>query len=87
MEACLGVEREVNKVLDRFTQLQSSNETLIADKEHLLKTAINELQLEGNFFRLIYIFKQYFILHCKFFIISEEKYRFKTYFFEKETFI
>ena len=49
MEACLSVEREVNKVLDKFVHLQSSNEKTLSEIQLILRSAKNELQCEGNF--------------------------------------
>ena len=48
MEACLGVEREVNKVLDKFVSLQSSNDKSLSEIQFLLRSAKNEAQYEGK---------------------------------------
>ena len=48
MEACLGVEREVNKVVDKFVSLQSSNEKGLSEIQLLLRSAKNEIQYEGK---------------------------------------
>ena len=48
MEACLGVEREVNKVLDKFVSLQSSNDKSLSEIQFLLRSAKNEAQYEGG---------------------------------------
>jgi hypothetical protein len=48
MEACLGVEREVNKVLDKFHSLQSSNDKSLSEIQFLLRSAKNEAQYEGE---------------------------------------
>ncbi len=47
MEACLGVEREVNKVLEKFVSLNSSNEKSLSETQNQLKSAKNEAQFEG----------------------------------------
>jgi len=48
MEACLSVEREVNKVLDKFVNLQSSNDKNLTEIQNLLRSAQNELQCDGE---------------------------------------
>ena len=46
MEACLSVEREVNKVLDKFLSLQTTNGKVLAEVQNLLRSAKNELQCD-----------------------------------------
>jgi hypothetical protein len=48
MEACLGVEREANKVYDKFVSLQSSNDRALSEIQVLLRSAKNEIQYEGE---------------------------------------
>ena len=48
MEACLGVEREVNKVLDKFVSLKSCNDKNLSEIQLLLRSAKNEIQYEGK---------------------------------------
>lgn len=43
----MGVEREVNKVLEKFVSLNSSNEKSLSEIEYQLKSAKNEAQFEG----------------------------------------
>jgi hypothetical protein len=52
MEACLGVEREVKKVLDKFTSLTSSNAKAISETQNLLRSAKNDVQTEGKLKKL-----------------------------------
>jgi len=47
MEACLGVEREVNKVLEKFVSFKSSNEKSLSEIQYQLKSAKNEALFEG----------------------------------------
>ena len=51
MEACLSVEREVNKVLDKFVHLQSSNEKTLSEIQLILRSAKNVV---SSFFVLQY---------------------------------
>lgn len=44
----MSVEREVNKVLDKFHSLQSTNGKLLAEVQNILRTAKNELQGDGE---------------------------------------
>ena len=48
MEACLSVEREVNKVLDKFLSLQTTNGKVLAEVQNLLRSAKNELQCDDG---------------------------------------
>lgn len=48
MEACLGVEREVKKVVDKFSSLTSSNAKALSETQSLLRSAKNDVQLEGE---------------------------------------
>jgi hypothetical protein len=48
MEACLGVEREANKVYDKFVSLQSSNDRALSEIQVLLRSAKNEIQYAGE---------------------------------------
>ena len=44
MDACLGVEREVVKVLDKFTNLRDQNIRNIDDLLNIVRNARTELQ-------------------------------------------
>ena len=48
MEACLSVEREVNKVLDKFFNVQANNAKVLTDIQNHLRSAKNELQCDGE---------------------------------------
>lgn len=60
MEACLGVEREVKKVVDKFSSLTSSNAKALSETQSLLRSAKNDVQLEGKF-RKVQLFHLFFI--------------------------
>ena len=47
-EACLSVEREVKKVLDKFLSLQTTNGKVLAEVQNLLRSAKNELQCDDG---------------------------------------
>ena len=49
MEACLGVEREVVKILDKFTSLRDQNVKTIDELLSIVRNAKAELQT-GKFF-------------------------------------
>ena len=61
MEACLGVEREVKKVVDKFSSLTSSNAKALSETQSLLRSAKNDIQLEGKF-RKVQIFHLFLVL-------------------------
>lgn len=56
MDACLGVEREVVKVLDKFTNLRDQNVGCIDDLLSIVRNAKAELQ-NGK------LFMKYFVIH------------------------
>ena len=60
MEACVGVEREVKKVLDKFSSLTSSNAKALSETQALLRSAKNDVQVEGKL-KIVNIFSKYWI--------------------------
>ena len=60
MDACLGVEREVVKVLDKFTNLRDQNVGCIDDLLSIVRNAKAELQ-NGKFSKS-YVIDRIFIL-------------------------
>ena len=78
MEACLGVEREANKVFDKFVSLQSSNDKALSETQALLRSAKNEIQYEGEcnqLLLLLYLLTN--LNHYKFNLISKILWVFK----------
>ena len=59
MDACLGVEREVVKVLDKFTNLRDQNVGCIDDLLSIVRNAKAELQ-NGKFSKA-YVIDRIFI--------------------------
>ena len=70
MDACLGVEREVVKVLDKFTNLRDQNVGCIDDLLSIVRNAKAELQngksssktyiIQKRSLRLIKFFRRFF---------------------------
>ena len=58
MEACVGVEREVKKVLDKFSSLTSSNAKALSETQALLRSAKNDVQVEGKL-KIVNVFSKY----------------------------
>ena len=61
MEACLGVEREVVKVLDKFTNLRDQNVRNIDELLTIVRNAKTELQ---NGKHLLYVVRYKSVFEC-----------------------